>query len=285
MTTASPAANRIASIRQRLLDRAKARGEDFQLVLDRFAVERLLYRLSQSPERDRFLLKGAMLFALWFDQPHRPTRDADFLGFGSPDPEHLATTVRRLCEIETDDGLRYDTGSITVEAIREQASYDGLRVTLCALLGNARCSVQWDVGYGDAVTPSPLEAEYPVLLDDMPAPLLRVYPRETVFAEKLEAIARLGIVNSRMKDYFDLLALVREGAMNTTDLAAAIRATFARRGTALTQAPPFGLSDEFARDAQKQIQWRAFLRKNRLQAPDLESAVAAIRACLRSLDQ
>lgn len=259
------------------------RGEDFQLVLDRFAVERLLYRLSQSPERDQFLLKGAMLFALWFDQPHRPTRDADFLGFGEPDPDRLAKTIQALCAIECDDGLFYDLDSIKIEAIREEAKYNGLRVTLVALLGNARCNVQWDVGYGDAVTPGPVEVTYPTLLDDMPAAHLRAYPRETQFAEKLEAIALLGIANSRMKDYFDLLELARENAMNPVDLVSAIRATFERRGTPRPNPTPFGLSDEFARDVDKQMQWRAFLRKNRLEAPDLETTVAEIRNFILAL--
>lgn len=281
--SASPTANRIASIRQRLLDRARARGEEFQFVLDRFAVERLLYRLSQSDFRDEFVLKGAMLFALWFDQPHRPTRDADFLGFGPPDAERLGETIRQLCAIDADDGLRYDTDSITVEAIREEATYDGLRVTLAALLGNARCTVQWDVGFGDAITPESLQASYPTLLDDMPAPELRVYPRETVFAEKLEAIALLGIANSRMKDYFDLLALVRENTMDPAHLASAVRATFERRGTPPLEGPPFGLSDAFAKDVQKQTQWQAFLKRNRLQAPDLEIAVAEIRTYVAAI--
>jgi len=272
-----PDASRIASIRQRLLDRAKAHGEDFQLVLDRYAVERLLYRLSQSSHRDEFVLKGAMLFALWFDEAHRPTRDADFLGFGPPDPDHLANMIREICTMDADDGLRYDTDSIIVDAIREEAKYDGLRLTLPALLGNARCTVQWDVGFGDAVTPGPVQVSYPTLLDDMPAPQMRVYPRETVFAEKLEAIAHLGIANSRMKDYFDLLALVREGAMVPDDAAAAIAATFERRGTPSMRGLPFGLSDEFANDAQKQSQWQAFLKKSRLEAPSLEAVVAEIR--------
>lgn len=208
MNQATPPANRIASIRQRLLDRARARGEDFQLVLDRFAVERLLYRLSISPHREQFLLKGAMLFAVWFDQPHRPTRDADFLGFGPAGPGRLAGIARELCTIPSDDGLLFDAASITVEPIREEASYDGLRIRLRAALGVARCHGQWDVGFGDVVTPGPVEIKYPVLLDELPAPQLRVYPRETVFAEKLEAIATLGIANSRMKDFFDLFALI-----------------------------------------------------------------------------
>jgi len=279
-----PAASRIASIRQRLLDRARARGEDFQLVLDRFAVERLLYRLSISPYRDQFLLKGAMLFALWFNQPHRPTRDADFLGFGTPEPERLAGIMRELCAITGDDGLTFDADSIDVAAIREQAEYDGLRITLRATLGSARCHVQWDVGFGDAVTPGPQQADYPVLLDEMPPPRLRTYPRETVFAEKLEAIATLGIANSRMKDYFDLHALVREGAMDHATLVDAIRATFQRRATALPDGVPFGLTVTFSKDTQKQAQWTAFLRRNQLAAGELAKVVNDLRTFVIDLN-
>lgn len=284
MSTPAPEANRIASIRQRLLDRARTRGEDFQLVLDRYAVERLLYRLSISPHREQFLLKGALLFALWFDQPHRPTRDADLLGFGPPDPERLAALAAELCAIEADDGLRFDVGSMAVEPIREEAAYEGLRIRLLAILGDARCHVQWDVGFGDAVTLAPADVDYPVLLEGMPAPRLRVYPRETVFAEKLEAIATLGIANSRMKDYFDLLALLHEGAMDKPVLTQAIRATFQRRATALPDGVPFGLTDAFATDAQKQAQWTAFLRRNRLTAPALAAVVAELRAFFIALD-
>lgn len=279
-----PAASRTASIRQRLLDRARARGEAFQLVLDRFAVERLLYRLSVSPHRDQFLLKGALLFALWFDAPHRPTRDADLLGFGPADGERLHAVIAELCAIDSDDGLRFELGSIQVEPIREEAAYEGLRARLVAFLGGARCHVQWDVGFGDAVTPGPQDMDYPVMLDEFPPPRLRVYPRETVFAEKLEAIATLGIANSRMKDYFDLQALLREQAMAPATLAEAIRATFQRRGTAPPEGVPFGLTDAFATDAQKQSQWAAFLRRNRLAAPALDAVVAELRAFFIALD-
>lgn len=242
------------------------------------AVERLLYRLSISPERDQFLLKGAMLFALWFPTPHRPTRDADFLGQGPPDPAALQALVRRLCELPVDDGVRFDTDTIAVSGIREDAKYDGLRMSLTAYLGNARCYVQWDVGYGDAVTPSAQEVEYPTLLNDLPAPRLRVYPRETVFAEKLEAITCLGLLNSRMKDYFDLLALAREGAMDDDMLAAAVLATFTRRGTAVPSDLPDGLTSRFANDHGKQTQWQAFLKKNSLQAPSLVDVVGELAA-------
>ena len=277
-------ASRAAHTRGRLLDQARAAGEESQFVLDRFAVERLLYRLSVSPHRDQFLLKGALLFALWFDAPHRPTRDADLLGFGPPDPDRLRAVITELCAIDCDDDLRFDVSSIQVLPIRQEAAYEGLRARLVGLLGGARCHVQWDVGFGDAVTPAPVDVDYPVLLEDMPAPRLRVYPRETVFAEKLEAIATLGIANSRMKDYFDLQALLREQAMAPATLAEAIRATFQRRGTAPPEGVPFGLTDAFATDAQKQSQWAAFLRRNRLAAPALDAVVAELRAFFIALD-
>ena len=266
-----------ASVQARLLNRAKARGEDFSLVLSRYVVERFLYRLSVSPDRDRYWLKGALLFDLWFDVPHRPTRDADFLGFGPADAEALASTVREICGIAGDDGVVFDPASIRIEEIREQAGYGGLRVRLVGLLGKSRCSVQLDVGYGDAVTPGPDEIVYPTLLDDQPAPRLRAYPRVTVVAEKLEAMVSLGMANTRMKDYFDVRALAREGALDVRLLADAIAATFARRGTALPPGVPLGLSEEFARDATKLSQWQAFLRKNRLDAPALELVVAEVR--------
>lgn len=268
---------RAASIQARLLTRAKARGEDFSLVLSRYAVERFLYRLSISPARDRYWLKGALLFDLWFDVPHRPTRDADFLGFGPADTETLASVVREICGISGDDGMEFDPASIKIEEIREQASYGGLRVRLVGLLGKSRCSVQLDVGYGDAVTPGPDEIVYPTLLDDQPAPRLRAYPRATVVAEKVEAMVSLGMANTRMKDYFDVRALAREGTLEAGLLGDAIAATFARRETALPLDVPLGLSEEFARDAVKLNQWKAFLRKNQLDAPALEEVVAEVR--------
>jgi hypothetical protein len=214
---------------------------------------------------------------LWFDVPHRPTRDADFLGFGPPDAATLEAALREACAIAAEDGMTYDANSIRIAPIREDARYGGLRVRLVGHLGKARCTLQLDVGYGDAVTPGPEDATYPTLLDDLPAPRLRVYPRETVIAEKLEAIVSLGMTNSRMKDYFDLRALAQEGAVDTATLTSAIAATFARRGTPLPTELPLGLSNEFAEDRTKLAQWSAFLRKNRLQAPPLASVVREIR--------
>jgi hypothetical protein len=264
-----------------LLNKAKARGEDFNLILTRYAIERFLYRLSLAPARDAFLLKGALLFDLWFDVPHRPTRDADFLGFGQIDIETLANTVREICVIAVEDGMTFDPASITVEEIREEARYGGLRVRLVAKLGNARNTVQLDVGYGDAVTPGPEEAVYPTLLDDQPAPRLRVYPRAAVAAEKLEAIVSLGMANSRMKDYFDLRALAREGVLDARQLGDAIAATFQRRQTLVPENMPLGLTDEFAHDTTKQAQWKAFLWKNRLEAPTLNEVIEEVRSFVK----
>jgi len=274
---------RAASIHARLLNRARERGEDFNLTLVRYGIERFLYRLSLLPAaREGLWLKGAMLFDLWFDVPHRPTRDADFLGFGAVDADALAQTVRAICAVVADDGMAFDPQSVVVEDIREDARYGGLRVRLVGTLGNARCTVQLDVGYGDAVLPGPEEVAYPTLLDGFPAPHLRVYPRASVVAEKAEAIASLGMANSRMKDYYDLRALAREGALDEALLAEAIAATFARRGTALPSELPLGLTAEFARNTAKDAQWQAFLRKNRLEAPSLGEVVEDVAQFLQA---
>lgn len=276
----SAKANLAASIRARLLNHAKKQDAEFQQVLIRFTLERFLYRLSVSPHGERFVLKGALLFDLWFDVPHRPTRDADFLGFGSSDLGTLAATFREVAAITVDDGIIFDPESVRAAEIRKDANYAGVRVTLLGTLDNARCPAQFDIGFGDAVTPAPIETEFPVLLDDLPAPRLRVYPRETAIAEKFEALVKLGIANSRMKDYFDLWVLLRDGAVVADTLTPAIRATFERRGTPLPMAIPFGLSDDFARDVTKQRQWQAFLAKNALDAPNLDEIVAVLREAL-----
>jgi hypothetical protein len=268
---------RAASVQARLLAGAKARSEEFNLTLTRYALERFLYRISVSPGRDQLWLKGAMLFSLWFETPHRPTRDADFLGLGNMDASALAEVVAAACAVKVDDGMTFDTASMTIEEIREDAHYGGLRVRFLGQLGTARCSVQLDVGYGDAVTPGPEDIEYPTLLDELPAPRLKAYPRVTVVAEKLEAIVHLGMANSRMKDYFDLLALVREGALQLELLAKAIAATFARRRTALPVDVPLGLSNAFAHDETKRKQWRAFLQRNKLEGPELDQVVNELR--------
>lgn len=270
-------ANRAASIRARLKRIADESREDFNLVLTRYGIERLLFRLATSEHGPQFVLKGALLFALWYGQPHRPTRDADLLGFGTDDPEELAAVFRSLCAVEVDDGIVFDAGSVRVDVIREDARYGGVRVELRATLDAARIALQVDVGYGDAVTPAPTPVLYPGLLPDLPAATLRVYPKASVIAEKLHAICLLGMVNSRMKDYFDLDLLLQAGEIEAAELRRAVVATFERRLTPLPMELPIGLSDAFSKDAGKRTQWAAFLRKNRLPARDLADVVGRIR--------
>lgn len=261
--------NVAASVRAKLLNRARDTKQDFNLVLTRYAIERLLYRISISKHAKHFLLKGALLFDLWFDIPHRPTRDADLLGFGSAELHHLEGMFKEICSIEIADGIVFLPDTVRAAEIRKEANYAGVRVTLLGLLDGARSTVQVDIGFGDAVTPAPEVAGYPVILPEFEAPKLRVYPRYTVVAEKFEALTSLGIANSRMKDYFDLWMLARHTDFDGETLREAIRATFGRRKTALPNGAPFGLTDAFARDPQKQTQWLAFLKKNRLTAMPL----------------
>ncbi len=272
--------NTAASVRARLLAKARADKQDFNLVLTRYALERLLYRLSVSAQADHFLLKGALLFDLWFDFPHRPTRDADLLGYGSSEIPHVEAAFRDICAVGPDDGMRFQTDSVHALEIRKEANYSGVRVTLIGLLDGARCHVQVDVGFGDAVTPGPEVVSYPVMLPDMPPPKLRAYPRYTVVAEKLEALVSLGIANSRMKDFFDLWVLSRHTDFDGALLCKAICATFERRGTPLPDGIPFGLSDEYAQDLQKRTQWQAFLKKNALDELQFSEVVAGLRAWL-----
>lgn len=269
-------ANLSASILARLLTLAKQRGDDYNLVLNRFAMERLLARLGSSPHADRFLLKGALLFALWYDTPHRPTRDADLLGFGPDDEANLIATFREVAAMDLGDGIVFDPESVKAGAIREDNTYGGTRIRLVARIGSARCALQIDVGFGDAVTPGPQTVAYPTLLGDFSVPTLRVYPVYTVIAEKYQAMVMLGQANSRMKDFFDLAVIARRTQLDGAMLAAAIAATFARRQTALPTERPPALTHQFSNDAAKLRQWQAFLNKNYITEACLGDTVALL---------
>lgn len=269
-------ANRAASIRARLKQHADASKQDFDLILTRYGLERLLYRLSISDHASDFLLKGALLFQIWYGNPHRPTRDADLLGFGASDVPTLAAVFRTVAAIAVDDGINFDPASVAGSAIRKDAGYGGVRVDLRATLAGARIALQVDIGFGDAVTPDAQTVPYPTLIVDVPAPTLRAYPKATVVAEKVHAITVLGMTNSRMKDFFDLWVLLHDATLDRSELRRAIAATFARRQTPLPEATPLGLSAAFANDAAKQVQWRAFLKRNRLDALELSAVLQFI---------
>jgi hypothetical protein len=269
-----------ASVRARLLQIAKAEQSDFNAVLVRYALERFLYRLGQSAHAQSFVLKGAMLFNLWYAMPHRPTRDVDLLGFGESDLASIAQTFRDIAAVPAEDGIVFDAASVIVDEIRKNAGYAGARVMMSAELARARCKVQIDVGFGDAVTPGPQDANYPTLLPDFPAPRLRTYPVYTVVAEKLHAIVLLGMTNSRLKDYLDLSVLMARETLDPNTLSVAIAATFSRRGTALPTTLPIGLTEEFANDASRQAMWMSFLKKNALPSTPLPVVVKALREAL-----
>lgn len=277
--------NLAASVRARLLNLAKTEGSDFNGVLVRYALERLLYRLSQSAHADRFLLKGAMLFALWYDMPHRPTRDMDLLGFGSSERDAIGQSFRDMAAVAVADGIVFDPDSVSVQEIRKEAGYAGARVNITGELAGARCRVQVDIGFGDAVTPGPVRAVYPVLIADFPAPALQTYPVYTVVAEKLHAIALLGMSNTRLKDYLDLSIILEREGLAPDILAGAIAATFRRRAMTVPAQLPTGLSAEFANDASRQALWRAFLKKNLLAAAPLPELVALLGAALEPVLQ
>ncbi|WP_404405716.1 nucleotidyl transferase AbiEii/AbiGii toxin family protein [Pelagibacterium halotolerans] len=280
MTPKPPLKNVGASVRGRLTRRASERKENVQLTLIRFAIERLLYRLSLSPHRDQFVLKGAMLFSLWAPTPYRATGDLDLLGYGDAAPERIAAVFREICGIDVeDDGVVFKPETLQAEPARAEDEYSGVRVTMTAEIAGARLPIQIDIGFGDAVTPAVQEIDYPSLLD-MPAPRLRAYPPETVVAEKFQALVALGMLNSRMKDFFDLWAISETFSFEGLILADAIRATFERRDTNVPAETPIALTPAFAEDAAKQAQWRGFLRRTALaMAPgpfaEMQAKVAA----------
>ncbi|MCK6571549.1 nucleotidyl transferase AbiEii/AbiGii toxin family protein [Myxococcota bacterium] len=268
-----------ASVRARLARLSRERGEDFQLVLTRYANERLLFRLASSKHAQRFVLKGAALFTLWTGKPHRATRDLDLLGFGEPGVDHVREVFAEVLALDVaDDGVRFDPGSLAVGLIREERAYGGVRVELVARITNAQVRLQVDVGFGDAITPEASLVDFPPLLD-FPAPRLWSYPRETVIAEKLEAMVQLGMANSRMKDFYDVAVLARDFDFDGALLVRAIRATFERRKTALPTTTPVALTATFAEDATKKTQWSGFVRKAGVDdAGTLAETIAAVRA-------
>ncbi len=269
-----------ASVLARLLALARERGDDYSLMLNRFGLERLLYRLSVSGHSRRFVLKGALLFSLWYDQPHRPTRDADLLAFGSDDPDQLVKTFREIAAIRLDDGIGFDADSVRAEPIREENFYGGTRIRLVGHVASARCALQIDVGFGDTVTPQAQRVAFPALLADFELPMLRVYPVYSVIAEKYHTMVMLGLANSRMKDFYDLDTIAARTELDGRTLANAIAATFQRRGTPLPTEPPVALTREFGESGAKQRQWQAFLHKNRLAAVELSETIGLLYTLL-----
>jgi len=277
-----PPTDMAASVKARLLNLRAETGRPFDHLLSAYVLERLLYRLSKSEHRDRFILKGAVLFSVWFDTPHRATRDLDLMGYGSNSPDSLVQTFTEICGTPVEpDGLVFASDTVEAETIRNATEYVGVRVTCVAFLGSARCPVQIDVGFGDAITPPPESIELATLLGHA-APKLRAYPRETVIAEKVEAMVTLGIANSRSKDFFDVWTMAERMPFEGQKLADALRATLERRDVGLPEGLPLALTPSFADDAQQRVRWASFVRKTGAsEAPeDLAIVIAGLRRFL-----
>ena len=274
--------NTAASIRARLLALAQSKGEDYQRVLGRFAIERFLYRLGRSPYRDKFAIKGATLFTLWTGQTPRPTKDLDLLGRGSSSIEEVEQTIRAICGIhEGEDGITFDIASVEGTTIKGDDEYEGVRIKLRAELAGAQIPMQIDIGFGDAVSPEPELVSFPVLLP-MEAPFIRAYPREASIAEKFHAMVKLDIRNSRMKDFYDIWFMANTWTFDMASLRKAILSSFERRGTAIPTEVPFALTEEFLNDPQKKQQWTAFVSRLNpgIKVPSFEEVGAMLRTFL-----
>ena len=277
--------NMVASVHQRLLTISKEKNRPFNDLLQLYALERWLFRLSQSSQRDRFVLKGALLLVAWNIPSTRPTRDIDLLGNASNELEAVRVTIAEITATPVDDdGLKFDPATVVTERIAEDADYEGVRAKFQGLLGNSRIAMQIDIGFSDVITPGPSRTRYPTLLDQ-PAAELLTYNRETAIAEKFEAMVKLGELNSRMKDFFDVWLLSKSFSFDGPLLSAAVQATFSRRQT-LIEIEPVCFAERFVTDANKTVQWKAFVRRSLLtEAPDFKEIVATVRHFLQPVAQ
>lgn len=269
--------NIAASVRAKLKNKAKEKNVEFQNLLVRFGNERLLYRLSRSEYQTAFMLKGASLFTVWTGEPHRPTKDMDLLGFGKNDIPTLENIFREVSRIDGEDGLEFFPESIKGAEIRAEKIYQGVRITMHASLDGAKIPLQVDIGFGDAVTPKAKTETLPTILD-LPKPKLRIYPKETVIAEKFEAMVKLGIGNSRMKDFWDVRFLIKNFSFEGELIQKAIRATFANRQTVVPQDLPVALTEVFTRNSEVIADWRAFIKRGKITSDtDFESVIESLR--------
>ena len=267
--------NIAASVKQRLLNMARAQGRGFDILLVRFALERLLFRLSQSAHRDNYILKGGMLVTQWLDHDNRETRDADFLGFGEADIKTTKAIFVEIMAITGEDGLEFDIGALTATTIRDETEYGGIRLKTNAYLERTRIPVTLDIAFGDALADASQTMEYPALLG-MERPSIRTYPPAQVIAEKFQAVVVLGLANGRMKDFYDLWAIPKAMPVDERALDTAVAATFERRGTTIPTERPTGLSAAMAEDVAAKQRWRAYLESLELPVPDFAEVLDVI---------
>jgi len=273
-----------ASVHQRLLNKARENSRPFNELLQHFAIERFIYRLSKSPHADRFILKGALMFSAWIGLGSRPTMDIDLLGKIDNSLEVIVPAMKDTCDMDVEtDGISFNPETVTAARITEDTEYEGVRVRVEGYLGNARVSLQIDVGFGDVIVPGPSKVVYPVLLD-FPAPEMNGYTMESTIAEKFQAMVKLGVLNSRMKDFYDIWMLSRTFDFKGEILAEAVEKTFENRKTPIT-INPTALDPSFAKDGDKKAQWQGFIRKAKLaDAPEaFEDIIEAIKMFIHPL--
>ena len=268
-------ANIPASVKSRLLNISDETKTPYIEILQYYGIERFLYRFSKSKYNGKFILKGALMFAVWNVDGRRKTLDVDFLGRYGNTVEEITAVVKEVCGIKTgDDGIIFDPQTVTAVKIKENADYSGVRARFMGHIALTRIPLQIDFGFGDEVYPEPGEIDYPVFLD-FPAPRLRGYPTETVIAEKFEAMIKLGAFNSRMKDFYDVWLLIQKHKFAEKVLAEAIKRTFEHRKTALPEGSKFFAEEIYDPASDRQKLWQAFLNKNNIKnAPKKLSAAA-----------
>ncbi len=281
------AKNQSLSILTRLRNIGRETGRPTDYVLRRYAAERLLYRIGKSSLCDDVILKGGILFFLWSGdlRSARPTMDTDFLFRKAITEEHLRESFKEICSIEYDDALRFDMTTLQIRDIRAKQVYGGFELKMTAFLGTTRIPVQMDIGLGDNVTPVPRKTCFPKLLDEFPAAEIFVYPKETFVAEKVEAIVSIGLINSRMKDFYDLWSILQKESFASPNLKGAIMRTFTRRKTILPSRAnmPICFTADFFENDQKQMMWNSYLKTNALEAPKLEAVVTFLREKIFSI--
>ena len=275
MTPARPK-NIAASVLGRLKNLSNQSNDDYLLILERFVAERFLYRLGESPHRENFVLKGAMLLALWGGGAYRPTRDLDFTAYGNSWGEHVLGLLRDICSISVEDGVIFNSERISLVPIRDQAVYNSFRAKLKASIGKARIPLRLDIGFGNAIQPSPIDSKYSTLLDH-PPPRIRIYPREAFVAEKLHAMVVFGERNSRYKDFYDLYTISGYFAFDGRSLIEAVRATFQLRGTSFSDETPVALTPQFFANVDRAQDWVRYIQRGPLRGAPADFGVVGER--------
>lgn len=256
------------SIKARLLNMSDGNNKKYQQLIVRFFHERLLFRLSKSEYRERFILKGGALLYAFEEFIPRPTLDIDFMGHRiNNDKANVLTAFKNIASMSyPEDGITFHTDTLTADDITVEKTYPGVRIGMVANIGSYKQNLTFDIGFGDVIVPRPQELEYPTLFDAMEEPDILAYSLETVVAEKFQTMIDRGRFNSRMKDYFDLYRIISVHQFDNTLLSEAIKATFENRGTEFVEGHDF-FSEDFTEDTMLNRQWKNYIRKMKLDLP------------------